>query len=1420
MKTRGLLILLIIYLLYYKVDGANDKISEYPSSIPTFEQTLNEILYVNINGTNLNNNCTEINNPCASITYAISIAQPGATIQIASGIYYESNIAIQQNLTIIGELSELNEITVQMVPPNRLSSNAFSITLDSYEYINIEGISFENYTKSALMIIHTFSILKPSSPYGLINNCKFTGNSGPNIISISNFHFIITNCYFQSNSLNTETGNPLMGVISYLSLSNNDYITIVNSSFIENSLQGSDSTGSAISITTTGSVYLDNCLFQANSLRGFVQSSPISSGGTLGITSIGSNVNVSLLNSQFLDNYVIGPYHYPSSAFIIQASNAAVKLINCSCIGNIVNVTSVYSSYSSQGSTASIIGALSDDYIPVIIDNVNFDSNFALTEQSSIKGTFALTTGIFLISNSNFTRNTIQTIGNGNSIGAGLMIVNDAQITNCIFSDNLITTKTYTYLSDSFGGAMYLSVLNSINISSSIFSSNRIEVEMDTEGFVYDIVGGAIAAGGVNENSTFSIFDTMFINNSISIDVFGGYSSTISGGAMYLDLVITVIDNCTFNENSINVTSTIMGDYSGGAISSITSLTISNSEFNSNYLWVKGLTSSIYPINGGAIYTAFDQLTITSSNLTGNSIYCDNFIGGALLTGGAISASIHSLYADKIILSDNSLGCSNDCRLLGAGMSALPLNNITINNGIFQNNTADLIQSSGGGLYMNDQYWDTIPIIEMNNNSFIGNTAGFGGGIYMSYSMLSSLSTSNISWIGNVANVGGANYFNTSSNPTSISSDNFNSFLFSNNHNFVNNKNNIAKKKMEKFLSLYNNDKEKIRVENNNNIKANHNSTQSKRNDYNNIINQNCIDGVYDGNIAIEYGPDCSSNPISFNLIDPIINLTQPIVVWPGKKISLNFAVIDQYYNYVNSSLLELLINYSNDESFQSGVSGNSISMNSNSTFIVNNAYFRGHITNQKHTIVFYILPTYPETYSATLSLEFIVIQCAPSFTFDETLQICTECPAYTYNFNGSSICEPCPTSIGGISNNDTTPECVSPTREFSSSTELKLTINDGYYPNSILNPNTLTLCPNQRACHSIVCDIYFDEVEIDWEIDCGCLGQSQNDTCFCFEGYENRLCSECAPGYYSISDYHCALCTYNADISVLFFFINFIIIICLLAIGIFKNNVIVLCVELIVVIILFLLGIGSLWFLIVMLLILFSMFLVNADIRENGEVILKSIVFYIQSCGLILVGLFKWSSLSYMNYISIPALGGNGMGCYVDNYALIWKFWLAMLIPILLLFVYLFFVLIYLIRRKILLIRNGKHVESSPLMKEDYSNNRYDNQILNNNENYSSDKQSEERFESDLEKFTDTEDDQIDYNNINEEETTTFSVENQLEISLRKNKKIFFNATNIFLFVIYLVYYQLSAYVRFFHYFIIYLFVFICFYLFYLLFN
>ncbi|WP_245634915.1 right-handed parallel beta-helix repeat-containing protein, partial [Methanobrevibacter cuticularis] len=313
---------------------------------------------------------------------------------------------------------------------------------------------------------------------------------------------------------------------------------------------------------------------------------------------------------------------------------------------------------------------------------------------------------------------------NGDS-GAAIYLYENAdssRIVNCRFIDNKAdNTDDNDYTA---GGAICINEAAGVEVRNSYFSGNTALNS-----------GGAITIRNNAQNT--KIIGCTFVNNSAP-----------NGGAIYNQLSTgTIIEGCTFTNNKATEL--------GGAIYSINTLNISNSNFNNNSAKNGGaiystnqmrITGSSFATNtatdGGAIYST-NTLSISSSSFNKNTAKGN---GGGLFLSGSHQSTI----------TGNSKFTSNSAKNGGAIYTSSPL---TIFSSNLDSNEAS---TDGGAIYSTNT-------LSIGSSSFNKNTAkGNGGALFLSGSHQSTI-TGNSKFTSNSAKNGGAIY---TSSPLTISSSN------------------------------------------------------------------------------------------------------------------------------------------------------------------------------------------------------------------------------------------------------------------------------------------------------------------------------------------------------------------------------------------------------------------------------------------------------------------------------------------------------------------------------------------------------------------------------------------------------------------------------------------------------------------------
>ncbi|HNW26126.1 MAG TPA: hypothetical protein PKI94_04970 [Candidatus Gastranaerophilaceae bacterium] len=227
--------------------------------------------------------------------------------------------------------------------------------------------------------------------------------------------------------------------------------------------------------------------------------------------------------------------------------------------------------------------------------------------------------------------------------------------------------------------------------------------------------------GGINNNGTVKITDSVFYNN----------TSTANGGLLYNANVAT-INTSAFVSNSAAL---------GGAIYNSGTMTGLNDSFTSNYTTTA---------NGGAVYNS-STVTLTSSTFKSNNALLGN--GGAIfnsgtfnLTGATFGGSSLSdansaknggaVYNTGNIFLSGSLFKNNSSSVNGGAINNT--GTIQITNSIFENNTAT---SNGGAIYNSG----TLKIIaDGGTTSFTNNKAsGASSAVYLASGSVMNVNSGN-----------------------------------------------------------------------------------------------------------------------------------------------------------------------------------------------------------------------------------------------------------------------------------------------------------------------------------------------------------------------------------------------------------------------------------------------------------------------------------------------------------------------------------------------------------------------------------------------------------------------------------------------------------------------------------------------------
>ncbi|MCE7698086.1 MAG: right-handed parallel beta-helix repeat-containing protein, partial [Methanobacterium paludis] len=383
-------------------------------------------------------------------------------------------------------------------------------------------------------------------------------------------------------------------------------------------------------------------------------------------------------------------------------------------------------------------------------------TNLTLTNATTIDGgAINNDHGTLTVRNITFTNNTANEYG-----GAIFNNVGNLTVENSTFTGNTALN----------GGAIYNEGI--LDIDSSNFSGNTATASGTGTG------GGAI----YNDGAILNINKSEFTGNAATGN---------AGGAIYSYSGTTItVSNSKFTENTSKA--------GGGAIrnnGSGTTLTVSNSKFTRNHAEYGGaicnsgianITNSNFTDNnvtnaGGAICNDQGTLNVNNSTftnnkaqekggvlynyLTGNS---NNTIRNSTFTGNTATNYGGVIYnIDSSLIVNNSTFTDNNADDEGGVIYDLSGGSLTVENSTFIGNTANYggAISAGGGLTVENStftnntangYGGAISAggsSTVENSTFTNNTAnGYGGAIFNA----GSLTVENCTFIGNIAYEGGA----------------------------------------------------------------------------------------------------------------------------------------------------------------------------------------------------------------------------------------------------------------------------------------------------------------------------------------------------------------------------------------------------------------------------------------------------------------------------------------------------------------------------------------------------------------------------------------------------------------------------------------------------------------------------------------
>jgi predicted outer membrane repeat protein len=188
--------------------------------------------------------------------------------------------------------------------------------------------------------------------------------------------------------------------------------------------------------------------------------------------------------------------------------------------------------------------------------------------------------------------------------------------------------------------------------------------------------------------------------------------------------------NClTVNISNSNFTDNLDSNSSGGAvyINLTSNVNITSCEFNGNEISTSGA-------NGGAVYISADTISITGTSTAPTIFENNSSVSSTNIAGGGLYATKNSSTTSSITMNyvdftDNAAS-GNGSGAYITNFATVTANNLNFNN---NNETSSSSNTYGGGLCLIG-----CTQVDVSSSSFTGNTAKYGGGIYVSSSSVAS----------------------------------------------------------------------------------------------------------------------------------------------------------------------------------------------------------------------------------------------------------------------------------------------------------------------------------------------------------------------------------------------------------------------------------------------------------------------------------------------------------------------------------------------------------------------------------------------------------------------------------------------------------------------------------------------------------
>ncbi|MEE0024966.1 MAG: Ig-like domain repeat protein, partial [Methanobrevibacter sp.] len=286
---------------------SNSRTNEIMVGIPK------EYIYVSQQSGKDTNDGLNRTTPVKTIAKAIELARGKGNIVVMDGIYSESNLTIDYNLSIVGENNVKFSGSIPLPVPY-----IFNVTNNSD--LSLSGFTFDNIEFPTNFTYKTKKLILQENGYLTIDNCTFNSifSSGSNINSmvlieaknvevynskftnnnktdvhvslIRSDEFLVDNCTFTNNLAYSSASDSLIkniypnkdsgikGTVSnsifennkvktgciYFKAKGNAPLTVTDTKFIANTVSGSNDHASCIKIETAPTLRVEGCLFKDN----------------------------------------------------------------------------------------------------------------------------------------------------------------------------------------------------------------------------------------------------------------------------------------------------------------------------------------------------------------------------------------------------------------------------------------------------------------------------------------------------------------------------------------------------------------------------------------------------------------------------------------------------------------------------------------------------------------------------------------------------------------------------------------------------------------------------------------------------------------------------------------------------------------------------------------------------------------------------------------------------------------------------------------------------------------------------------------------------------------------------------------------------------------------------------------------------